>query len=191
MTTTLGAAPRLPFDRPNALYVAPLYALLRREAPMSRVTTPAGDPAWLVTSYAEAKQIFGDPRLGRSHPEPEEASRVSDSALAGGPRVSYADEKREHERMRKLLTPAFSAPRMRRLAERIEELTDSCLHDMAAARDAKPGDPVDLHDLLAFPLPAFVICDLLGVPHTDRAFFRGLSERVGGMYDGADAQAAL
>jgi pentalenolactone synthase len=78
---------------------------------------------------------------------------------------------------------------MRRLTERIQELTDSCLHDMAAAHDA--GEPVDLHDLLAFPLPALVICDLLGVPHADRAFFRGLSERVGGMYDGADAQAAL
>jgi cytochrome P450 len=51
--------------------------------------------------------------------------------------------------------------------------------------------PVDLHDLLAFPLPALVICDLLGVPHTDRGYFRGLSERVGAMYDGADARAAL
>jgi cytochrome P450 len=180
-------APRLPFDRPNALDVAPLYAVLRREAPLTRVITPAGDPAWLVTSYAEAKQIFGDPRLGRSHPEPENASRVSESALAGGPRVSHADEKREHERMRKLLTPAFSAPRMRRLTERIEELTAGCLDDMQAAQ----GESVDLHELLAFPLPALVICDLLGVPHADRALFRGLSERIAGMYDGADAQAAL
>ncbi|MFC4012559.1 cytochrome P450 [Nonomuraea purpurea] len=191
MTSTLDPAPRLPFDRPNALDVAPLYAVLRRQGALTRVTTPAGDPAWLVTSYAEARQIFGDPRFGRSHPEPDKASRVSESALAGGPRVSHADEKREHERMRRLLTPAFSAPRMRRLSERIQELTDRCLDDMRAAHDAGPGDPVDLHDLLAFPLPALVICDLLGVPHADRAFFRGLSERIGGMYDGADAQAAL
>lgn len=189
MTNTLDPAPQLPFDRPNALEVAPLYAVLRREAPLTRVTTPAGDPAWLVTSYAEARQIFGDPRFGRSHPEPEKASRVSESALSGGPRVNHADEKREHERMRKLLTPAFSAPRMRRLTERIQELTDSCLDDVQAAHDA--GEPVDLHDLLAFPLPALVICDLLGVPHGDRAFFRGLSERIGGMYDGSDARSAL
>jgi cytochrome P450 len=76
---------------------------------------------------------------------------------------------------------------MRRLTERIEELTAGCLDDMQAAQ----GESVDLHELLAFPLPALVICDLLGVPHADRALFRGLSERIAGMYDGADAQAAL
>jgi len=187
MTIAPESAPRLPFDRPNVLDVAPLYAVLRREAPLTQVVTPAGDPAWLVTSYAEAKQIFGDARFGRSHPEPAVASRVSQSALAGGPEVSYESERREHERMRRLLTPAFSAPRMRRLTDRIEELVGACLDNMQAA----PEIPVDLHDLLAFPLPALVICDLLGVPHADRAYFRGLSERIGAMYDGADARAAL
>lgn len=33
MTIAPDSAPRLPFDRPNALDVAPLYAVLRREAP--------------------------------------------------------------------------------------------------------------------------------------------------------------
>ncbi|RSM45041.1 cytochrome P450 [Actinoplanes sp. ATCC 53533] len=187
MTITPDSAPQLPFDRPNALDIAPLYAVLRREAPLTRVVTPAGDPAWLVTSYAEARQIFGDARFGRSHPEPAVASRVSQSALAGGPEVNHESERREHERMRRLLTPAFSAPRMRRLTERIQELVGACLDDMQAA----PESPVDLHDLLAFPLPALVICDLLGVPHADRVYFRGLSERIGAMYDGADARAAL
>lgn len=28
--------------------VAPLYRTLREKAPLVRVTTPAGDPAWLV-----------------------------------------------------------------------------------------------------------------------------------------------
>lgn len=55
------SAPQLPLARPNPLTVAPLYQLLRREAPLVRVTTPAGDPAWLVLAYDEAKQIFGDP----------------------------------------------------------------------------------------------------------------------------------
>ena len=43
--------PALPFTRPNVLELAPLYDVLRREAPVAAVTTPAGDPAWLVTRY--------------------------------------------------------------------------------------------------------------------------------------------
>ncbi|MET7339386.1 cytochrome P450 [Nonomuraea sp. NPDC005650] len=180
------SAPQLPLDRPNPLEVAPLYRVLRREAPLVRVTTPAGDPAWLVLGYDEAKQIFGDRRFGRSHPEPENASRVSQSALSGGPGVNYETEQHEHTRLRRLLTPAFSAPRMRRLTEWIEELTDRCLDDLAAA-----GAPADLHEKLAFPLPALVISELLGVPPQDRSHFGRLSERIGILDDAEVTQAAM
>ncbi|MEV6932302.1 cytochrome P450 [Dactylosporangium sp. NPDC051485] len=191
MTTTAHARPRLPFDRPNVLEIAPLYEVLRREAPLTRVTTPAGDPAWLVTAYPEAKQIFGDRRFGRSHPAPETAARVSHAAVLDGPSGDYETEEREHGRMRRLLVPAFSAPRMRRLAGRIEELTERCLDDMRAARDARPDEPVNLHELLAFPLPVLVICELLGVPYADRGHFRQLSQRIGMIDGGADARAAM
>ncbi|GGM21011.1 cytochrome P450 [Dactylosporangium sucinum] len=191
MTATAQARPQLPFDRPNVLDIAPLYDVLRREAPLTRITTPAGDPAWLVTAYAAARQIFGDRRFGRSHPAPQEAARVSHAAVLDGPSGDYATEEREHTRMRRLLVPAFSAPRMRRLAGRIEELTERCLDDMQAARDARPGAPVNLHELLAFPLPVLVICELLGVPYADRGHFRRLSQRIGLIDGGADARAAM
>ncbi|MEV8517951.1 cytochrome P450 [Dactylosporangium sp. NPDC051484] len=191
MTVTAQARPQLPFDRPNVLDIAPLYDVLRREAPLTQVTTPAGDPAWLVTAYAEARQIFGDRRFGRSHPAPQEAARISHAAVLDGPSGDYDTEEREHTRMRRLLVPAFSAPRMRRLAGRIEELTARCLDDMQAAHDARPGEPVNLHELLAFPLPVLVICELLGVPYADRAHFRQLSQRIGLIDGGADARAAL
>ncbi|MER5668878.1 hypothetical protein [Streptomyces mirabilis] len=63
-----------------------------------------------------------------------------------------------------MLVPAFSAPRMRRLSDRIQGLSEALLEDTEAARKARPDEPVDLHDLLAFPLPVLVICELLGVP---------------------------
>ncbi|MEU6788911.1 hypothetical protein ABZ912_57850 [Nonomuraea angiospora] len=44
MTSTVNTAPQLPFDRPNPLEIAPQYRVLRREAPLVKVTTPAGDP---------------------------------------------------------------------------------------------------------------------------------------------------
>ena len=189
--TTTEETPRLPFARANALAIAPDYEALRRQSPISRVLTPAGDPAWLVTSYEEAKEIFRDKRFGRSHPAPEQASRISGAAIQDGPSGDFETEEAEHKRMRRMLAPAFSAPRMRALGDRIAELTDRCLDDLQAARDAHPGEPVDLTDFLAFPLPVLVICELLGVPYADREKFRGLSERIARMDGGEDAQAAM
>lgn len=189
MTTT--EAPQLPFDRRNALEIPPLYAKLRSRAPLSRVVTPAGDLAWLVTSYEHVREVFRDNRFGRSHPAPEQASRVSQAALQSGPTGDYDNEEREHKRMRRMLAPAFSAQRMRALGEHIGELTGRCLDDMAAAHDARPGEPVDLTELLAFPLPVLVICELLGVPFADRAHFRQLSERIAVLDGGADGQRAM
>lgn len=189
--TTTEATPRLPFGRANALEIAPDYAALRRQAPVSRVLTPAGDPAWLVTAYEEAKEVFRDKRFGRSHPAPEQASRISHAAVQDGPSGDFENEEREHKRLRRMLAPAFSAPRMRALGDRIAELTDRCLDDLAAARAANPDEPVDLTDFLAFPLPVLVICELLGVPYADREHFRGLSERIAMMDGGEDAQAAM
>ncbi|QKV78928.1 cytochrome P450 [Amycolatopsis sp. Hca4] len=186
--TTTEETPRLPFTQADALTIAPEFALLRRQAPVSRVLTPAGDPAWLITSYEEAKEVFRDRRFGRSHPKPEEASRISHAALQDGPSGDFDTEERDHKRMRRMLAPAFSAPRMRALGDRIAELTDRCLDDMEAARE---DGPVDLAAVLAFPLPVLVICELLGVPYADREHFRGLSERIARMDGGEDAQAAM
>ncbi|MGH1554670.1 hypothetical protein ACRAWF_30365 [Streptomyces sp. L7] len=49
MTHTTHSVPAMPFERTSALDPEPLYAELRREGPVARVMTPAGDPAWLVT----------------------------------------------------------------------------------------------------------------------------------------------
>src|SRR4051794_517317 len=191
MTNIANSALRLPFERPNALTAPPLYEQLRREGPLVRVLTPAGDPAWLVTTFDAAREVFRDRRFGRSHPAPEQAARISRAALLDGPSGDYETEEREHKRMRRILAPAFSAPRMRRLGDRIRELTLDCLDDMQAAHDARPGEPVDVQELLAFPLPVLVICELLGVPYADRAQFRDFSERISDYDGGADAQLAM
>ncbi|RDG38000.1 cytochrome P450 [Streptomyces corynorhini] len=185
------SAPRLPFDRPNPLDLAPLLGRLREQGPIALVTTPAGDPAWLVTAYDEAREVLGDRRFGKAHPAPETASKISSAAIQSGPTGSFEDEEREHARMRKVLTPAFSAPRMRRLSGRIEELTERCLDEMEHARARDPHTAVNLHDLLSFPLPVQVICELLGVPASDRDLLRDWSERIGVLDGGGDAQRAM
>ena len=175
---------QLPFARPNVLDLAPLYEVLRREAPITPVTTPAGDPAWLVTRFDEVRELLGDKRFGRSHPEPERASRISTAAVQDGPSGNYDTEEADHTRMRRLLTPAFSAKRMRMLTDHMQQLVDGYIDQMLAEGDA------DLHTALAFPLPVAVICQLLGVPESDRELFHSLSERMASVVSGDDAQLA-
>ncbi len=188
MTATT-ETPRLPFPRPNVLEIAPLFEVLRRQGPVVAVTTPAGDPAWLVTGFEEVRAVFTDPRFGRSHPAPEDAAALSDAAILSRPQGDHETEHVEHARMRRMLVPAFSANRIRRLAGHVQELADGCFDAMERARD---GDgPVDLHEHLSFPLPVLVICELLGVPYEDRDTFRVLSDRMGRMDIGGGADAAF
>ena len=187
--TLAAERPQLPFTRPNLLELAPFYEVLRREAPIAAVTTPAGDPAWLVTRFAEVRDLLGDKRFGRSHPEPERASRISTAAIQDGPSGDYDSEAEDHARMRRLLTPAFSAKRMRLLSDHVQELVDGYVDAMVAEHDRDPDAPVDLHAHLAFPLPVAVICRLLGVPEADGEHFRSLSDRMA-TYSGPDAQQA-
>jgi pentalenolactone synthase len=178
--------PRLPFPRPDVLDVAPLYRALQDEAPVVPVRTPAGDPAWLVTRHAEARALFADPRLGRSHPDPARAARISGSALLGGPMGDPATEAAGHARMRRLLVPAFSARRMAGLRAHVAELAGGLLDDLL-----RQGPPADLHEGLSFPLPVLVICELLGVPFADRDRFRAWSQGCADLTDRAASAAAL
>ncbi|MFJ8475513.1 cytochrome P450 [Kitasatospora sp. NPDC094011] len=189
--TAPAPAPRLPFERPNALDLAPLLARLREQGPITRVTTPAGDPAWLVTRYEEAREVLSDTRFSRQRPDTEDGPRISTSALHTRPAGTPEEEDREHARMRRMLAPAFSAPRMRRLGERIGELAESCLDSMEAQHARHPDRAVDLHEHLSFRLPVMVICELLGVPVADRDLLRGWSERIAALYGGEDAAAAM
>ncbi|GGL00837.1 cytochrome P450 [Sphaerisporangium melleum] len=178
--------PQMPFQRNNALDISPTYRELRKEGPISRVRTQTGGEAWLVTEYEMVRRLLADERLGRSHPDPDSATRVSGSALMGGPSGDYATEKERHQRMRKLLTPAFSARRMKALSGHVQELVSGLLDEMA-----EKTPPLDLHENFSFPLPVLVICELLGVPFEDREHFRALSDGISITTDPAASAAAL
>jgi pentalenolactone synthase len=155
-----------------------------RSTETQRVTTPAGDSAWLVTSYDTVKALLSDPRLSISHPEPEHAARASPAAF-GGPMGDPAQVE-EHSRMRSLFAPAFSARRMATLRPRIREI-------IAGLLDAMVGhlQPVDMHEAMSFPLPALVICELLSVPYADRTDFRRWADDAAHVHDPTRSQAGL
>lgn len=151
-----------------------------------RTRTPAGDPAWLVTDYETVKRLLADPRLGRTHPDPERASRYSESVIFGRPQAATPSDAADHARMRRLLGPWFAARRLERMRPRVQELVDGLLDGLAA----RPA-PADLHEAVSFPLPALVICALLGVPYEDREDFRRWSDEAADMTDEARSFAGL
>src|SRR5690348_1446952 len=127
-----GGLPQLPFPSGDILDVPPLFRTLREGAPLTRVRTPAGDVAWFVTGYPEIKALLIDTRLGRAHPNPERAARVSGAAILGGPMGDASTEAETHAQMRKVLVPAFSPRRMSALRAYVEELVDGLLDRLAA-----------------------------------------------------------
>jgi cytochrome P450 len=153
---------------------------------VQRMRTPVGDEAWLVTDYTQVRRLLDDDRLGRSHPEPETAARTGDSALFGGPLGDFETEAADHARMRGLLQPHFSPKHLRALAPRVETLTTGLLNELA-----EHGPPADLHARLALPLPILVICELLGVPYSDRDQFRAWVEDAGNVRDHARSERGL
>lgn len=181
-----GTYPQLPFAQPDILDVAPELRRLQAEQPVARVRTPAGDLAWLVTRYDHLRELAADPRVGNSHDTPSEAPRFSESALLGRPAVDKDTEAEFSNRVRKLLTPAFTPRRVRTLQSRVDEIAAGLLKQMA-----KDGPPADFQDRFSIPLPVMVICGLLGVPYEDHTKFREWSEVASDMADEARAGAAF
>ncbi|MEO3861002.1 cytochrome P450 [Acrocarpospora sp. B8E8] len=177
---------QLPFEQPDPMRPAPLLRRLQSQGPIHAIRTAVGDPAWLVTDYAQVRALLDDDRLGRAHREPERASRTGESALFGGPLGEFGTEQADHRRMRALLQPHFSPKRMRALRARVETLTANLLDELATA-----GPPADLHAALALPLPIAVICELLGVPYEDRAQFRAWTQAAADITDRAHSEQGL
>ena len=153
-----------PFDTPAGSDVEPEGLRLLAEAAMARAVM-AGQPVWLALGYQAVRQVLSDPRFSR-----EAASRpgspVTNQAGANRELLVSMDPPR-HTRIRGLVAKAFSARTVERLEPRIRALMDGLLDEMQAH-----GKPANLVRMVAEPLPIMVICELLGVPDTDRARIR-------------------
>ncbi|MGH3943327.1 MAG: cytochrome P450 [Pseudonocardiaceae bacterium] len=125
-----------------------------------------GRPAWLVSGHGRVRDLLADSRLSRSHPNPGHPVRLTQPGLFGGVIPDPEGEQADLHRMRKLLLPALSARRMEILRPRVETIVDQLLDEFGSN-----GLPADFHTEVAFPLPALVICELLGVPAEDRPDF--------------------
>ena len=143
------------------------------DGPVHHAVLPNGVGVWVITRYEQARAALADPRLSKDAAPLSDVMRAKQAAaghgtfMSGmfGPSMLFSDPP-EHTRKRKLLMGEFTARRVIALQPRIEQIT-------AELFDALPADDeVDLVAGLAFPLPVTVICELLGIPATDRVSLR-------------------
>ncbi|PSJ28156.1 cytochrome P450 [Streptosporangium nondiastaticum] len=152
-----------PFDPPAGL------GALRAERPLTPMRYPDGHMGWLATGWSTVRAILSDPRFSARY-------ELMHHPLPGGPEGPLPPappgdmtgmDAPEHTRYRRLLAGKFTVRRMDALTARLEEITTGCLDAME-----RRGGPLDLVEAFARPVPALMICELLGVPYADREVFQ-------------------
>lgn len=179
----------------------PEFARLRVEDPVH--WSPAMK-AWIVTRHADVKQValnnrqISADRLTPFFKTNPEYQRGSIESL-----VRYLNhwmvfrDPPDHTRLRRLFNKAFTPTSVENLRPNIEDIVDHLIDGMQAK--AKRGETVDYIADFAYPLPASVIMDLLGVPRADLervkvwsddiALFIGTAQVAGNKYLRAESGA--
>jgi cytochrome P450 len=141
-----------------------VLARLRAEAPIFEYAP--GIKA--VTRYHDIREISRDPARFCSG----RGVLVNDPLRAGGKvdgSILHLDPPR-HNEWRRILNREFTARALSPMQDGIRALAAELL-------DALPrGEVVDLVEALTAPLPVLVICELLGVPESQRSDFRRWSD---------------
>lgn len=136
---------------------------------VGRVQLPTGQQAWLFTRHEHLRELLRSPDFSSDftrpgfpliRPIPEDMPRRPDGSL-------IRMDPPEHTKFRRMLTPEFMIKHIRTLEPLIRQTVVDALEEMRAA-----GQPADLVEHFALPVPSMVICHLLGVPYADHDYFQ-------------------
>lgn len=155
----------------------PVYARLRAEDPFHHNESQG---FWALSRHADVAAAFRDDATYSN------AMGVSLDRSAWGPdahrMMSFlAMDPPHHQRLRSLVSRAFTPRRVRELTPRIQQLTDSYFDDLLTANTR-----LDWITDFAGRLPMDVISDLIGVPGRDRDEVRRKADLVVHREDGMD-----
>lgn len=183
----------------------PSFARLRAEDPVH--WSPAMK-AWIVTRHEDVKRVALDNRgisadrltpFFENNPEYRRGG-IENLARYLNHWMVFRDPP-DHTRLRRLFNKVFTPSAVESLRPNIEDVVGLLLDGMDAK--ARAGEPVDFIADFAYPLPATVIMDMLGVPRADLrqvkvwsddiALFIGTAQVAGNKYlraeEGAKAMA--
>ena len=129
--------------------------------------------AWVVTRHADVRAAFRDPRLSSDRIRPfvaQLAPPMKELVLPLCENLSLwsvFNDPPQHTRLRALMGKAFTGRAVEALRPRIAAIVDELLDAIEAKGGARDLRGFDYHHDFAYPLPATVIADMLGVPRED------------------------
>ena len=153
------------------------FRLLQRLDPVHR--SPLG--LLILSRHADVSAVLRNPRFGSDEGKADESllrltlvEKFLGAKKEEGTRADFLRrfddlmlfrDPPDHTRLRSLVSKAFTPKRVQELEPRVRELVEEMLAPLASRRSTEL-----MHDF-AYPLPARVICELLGLPPEGEALF--------------------
>ncbi|HEY7428769.1 MAG TPA: cytochrome P450 [Gemmataceae bacterium] len=147
----------------------PYYARLRRIDPVHWEEQTGG---WVLTRYADIVSVLRSPHASAERTEMAQRrvpAEFQELFTTRKDAMLNADPPR-HTRLRLLVNKAFTPGAVTALAPFIQRFVDDVIDTV------QPWGRMDVIRDLAYPLPATVIAEMLGVPHEDRDRFKQWSD---------------
>ena len=141
----------------------PAYDVIREHSPIFQ----ALDGRWIVTTHALVSRLLREPRLRVTDPADYDGFWPDWRQNRGVAPIVLSMLKNnppDHTRVRRAAAATFTARRVAAMRDVIAGQAEDLIKAM-------PGS-TDFMSAFAYPLPIGVICALLGVPESDRPWFR-------------------
>lgn len=168
-----------PYSEPDAILAFPMprrrpihppeeYANLPDGRSVVRAQLWNGDRAWVITRHEDYRMVMTDPRFSA---DPNRPGFPGQSAALHASRKRYPSfqtmDPPRHTEHRRMISADFSFKRVEELRPILQRIVDDLLDRLIA-----DGPPVDFVDRFAIAVPSSVICEFLGIPHSDHDFFQ-------------------
>lgn len=165
------------------------FPLLKKLRPKGSILRTYMVNGWCVISHEDVKVLLRDKRLSSQVFDSKLLQRVIRSAARGlvAPLIDYPSmlnlDAPDHTRLRKLASQGFTNRFVQSLAPKVEAI----VNEQLSAVEGKAT--FDVMEVVAKPLPAIVIAEMLGVPTEDRHRFEAWSSDLLGYTEMLDANA--
>ncbi|MFT6005756.1 MAG: pimeloyl-[acyl-carrier protein] synthase [Pseudoalteromonas tetraodonis] len=155
---------------------------------------------WTITGYQAMSSLLANPAAGRGNvgqtPRQHGSTQQLDSIVADNPALGILQEwmlfqnPPQHGHSRGQIADVFTTKMIRQMEASMRDTMRHLLQN--AKQNLSPETPLEIVASLAYPFPATVICDMIGIPAADRSQFvswtAAFSEAVQINFHQADAK---
>jgi cholest-4-en-3-one 26-monooxygenase len=153
------------------------FSRLRRDDPLCWQDEADGPGFWNVTKYTDLVQVSRQPNLFSSWRGGTNVFELAQAELEGSRLLMLNMDPPQHAKYRRLVSKGFTPKRIEMLIAHIGELAKAIVDDVAEQGEC------DFVDAVAARLPMETICEMIGVPESDRRHVYDLSNKLIGFDD--------